>query len=95
MHLLTLLFLACQRPSDSIKTPSESSASTDSNDSNSTHDSDGIDILPSGLHGEAPAENLPLPEFSATAMNGQPRSQPDLLGHPTVIWFYPAANTSG
>lgn len=51
--------------------------------------------LPDGLHGSAPAENLPAPEFVAVNRDGTARGQPDLIGHPTVVWFYPAAMTSG
>ncbi|MEZ4322741.1 MAG: peroxiredoxin [Myxococcota bacterium] len=48
------------------------------------------------LHGTRPAEQRPLiPGFRATAHDGSPRDQADLIGHPTVLWFFPAANTSG
>jgi hypothetical protein len=47
------------------------------------------------LNGARPDEFLALPEFEATAHNGEARGQEHLLGHPTVLWFYPLANTSG
>ena len=47
------------------------------------------------LNGALPDEPLGLPVFEATAQNGELRSQEHLLGHPSVIWFYPLANTSG
>jgi len=47
------------------------------------------------LHGTAPAAPVPLPEFAAYAHDGSPRSRADLLGHPTVVWFFPAAGTPG
>jgi hypothetical protein len=47
------------------------------------------------LNGVRPAEFLAAPEFEATAQNGELRGQEHLLGHPTVMWFYPLANTSG
>ncbi|MCB9674164.1 MAG: peroxiredoxin [Alphaproteobacteria bacterium] len=48
------------------------------------------------LHGTRPPEARPLiPAFRATAHDGTPRDQADLLGKPTVMWFFPAANTSG
>lgn len=47
------------------------------------------------LHGDVPAVALAAPEFAATSDAGLPRTRDDLLGHPTVVWFYPAAATSG
>lgn len=52
--------------------------------------------LPTGLYGTAPATNLPVPEFyEVVANDGTPRSSADLIGHPTILWFYPAALTGG
>lgn len=36
-----------------------------------------------------------VPAFAATAQDGAPRDVADLMGHPTVLWFFPAANTGG
>ena len=36
-----------------------------------------------------------VPEFTATSHEGQERTREHLLGKPTVIWFYPAADTPG
>ncbi len=47
------------------------------------------------LVGDKPARALELPTFAAVAHNGQPRGPEHLKGHPTVIWFYPAAGTAG
>ena len=47
------------------------------------------------LHGTLPAEQLARPTFTATNMDGTTRSESDLLGQPTVMWFYPAAGTGG
>ncbi len=49
----------------------------------------------SALHGVAPAAPVPLPEFAAVSHDGSPRSRADLVGHPTVVWFFPAAGTPG
>lgn len=54
-----------------------------------------VEPLPDDLNGTAPAVNLTAPEFMATNRDGSTRSRPDLIGHPTVIWFYPAAMTGG
>lgn len=47
------------------------------------------------LHGTAPAAPIAAPEFAATGRDGTPRDRSALLGHPTVLWFYPAAGTGG
>ena len=47
------------------------------------------------LHGERPTAPIPTPEFRALEQHGQPRTKAALLGHPTVMWFYPAAATGG
>lgn len=47
------------------------------------------------LNGSPPDEPLAAPEFVATNRDGTGRSREDLLGHPTVMWFYPAASTAG
>jgi peroxiredoxin len=47
------------------------------------------------IHGTIPTETIPLPEFIAHNHDGAERTAADLVGHPTVIWFYPVANTAG
>jgi hypothetical protein len=47
------------------------------------------------LNGTEPAVALEAPTFVATNRDGGARSREDLLGHPTVMWFYPAAGTFG
>lgn len=48
------------------------------------------------LNGSRPEQNLAAPVFSSVVnRDGTPRAQADLIGHPTVLWFYPAANTGG
>ena len=51
--------------------------------------------LPDGLTGTTPDKPLPAPEFSALHYDGSPRSQEDLIGQPSVLWFFPLANTPG
>jgi hypothetical protein len=46
-------------------------------------------------NGSFPEARIPAPEFAALNRDGTTRGQPDLIGHPSVLWFYPAANTSG
>lgn len=48
------------------------------------------------LHGTLLEQPKPMIDaFTATAHDGSPRDVADLMGHPTVVWFFPAANTGG
>lgn len=47
------------------------------------------------LYGTAPAVAKAAPEFNATNRDGSARSREDLIGQPTIIWFFPAAGTYG
>jgi hypothetical protein len=47
------------------------------------------------LAGTVPPDCLPVPEFEAFAHTGEARGPDDLVGAPTVMWFYPAAGTPG
>jgi len=68
-------------------TDSDADADTDT-DTDSDTDTD-------ALHGTQPGEALEAPDFTAWNSDGEERSKPDLIGHPTVVWFYPAAATGG
>lgn len=60
--------------------------------------SDGADGAADGtadLNGTPPASPIALPSFAATNRDGSARSRDDLLGHPTVMWFYPLAASAG
>ena len=49
-----------------------------------------------GLVGEADeGDGRELPDFEAISHDGEPRGRDDLLGSPSVLWFYPAASTPG
>ncbi|MFH1468525.1 MAG: hypothetical protein ABIO70_29315 [Pseudomonadota bacterium] len=87
--LLPVLAIAC---TPAKKDPKDSAADT----------SPPVDTAPpfdtglyGELHGARPAVFLEAPEFEATAHNGELRGREHLLGHPTVLWFYPMASTSG
>ena len=58
-------------------------------------DAGGDEIDWEELNGSVPDQALEAPEFDARNRDGAPRSQQDLLGHPTLMWFYPKASTSG
>lgn len=47
------------------------------------------------LNGTIPPADVAAPDFTATNYTGDPRTRADLLGHRTVMWFYPAAFTGG
>ena len=49
----------------------------------------------SELNGTLITDGIPAPEFQVLNQDGLERTKTDLLGKPTVIWFYPAANTPG
>lgn len=54
--------------------------------------------LPPGLVGEPAPNNDPITEELLAAVvdeTGTPVNLDDVLGHWTVLWFYPMANTSG
>ncbi len=53
------------------------------------------DVDGSLLHGSYPPSELPVATFEALSHEGLSRTSADLLGHPTVIWFYPMAGTPG
>jgi hypothetical protein len=53
-------------------------------------------VWPEGLHGTRIVESRPLPAFTQVVDHtGRAVGPADLLGAPTVLWFYPAASTSG
>ncbi len=58
-------------------------------------DTDSVDTDVVVLNGTVPAESIDAPEFAAVNRDGSSRSRVDLIGHPTVVWFYPAAGTGG
>ncbi|HNC95858.1 MAG TPA: hypothetical protein PKY30_04080 [Myxococcota bacterium] len=90
---MLLFLLACQ-----TSDPKDSLAGTDSRQdsvADSREDSSGDSQPVAELHGKAPENPVDLPDFQVTSMDGTSRTRVDLLGHATVMWFYPAANTAG
>ncbi len=91
MAVLTILLALACTPGDTQETED----TQDTEDTEVVEDTDVNDVDWDGLYGEVPSEALPAPEFAATNRDGSARSKEDLLGHPTVVWFYPMAATSG
>lgn len=87
-------------PTDSTPTAVDTDPGTDTlltdTSTTDTTTTDSTTTDEDGLHGEVPAVALPLPSFSEViAMSGTAASPDDLVGQPTVLWFYPAAFTGG
>lgn len=72
----------------------DSGAGADGGGADGAADGDSGSTPPS-FHGTRPDEALPAPDFTATNRDGAARDREDLLGGPTVMWFYPAATTAG
>lgn len=53
------------------------------------------EIVQGDLNGVFPPENIPAPDFTALNSDGTERTKEDLMGHPTVIWFFPRSQTYG
>jgi len=47
------------------------------------------------LHGARPTSAMSVPTFMALNSDGAARTQADLIGQPTVLWFFPFAGTPG
>lgn len=75
------------------------SPSPDGDDDDSATPTDGDDDStpeppdPEDLNGVWLETPIPLPTFEATNRDGTARGPVDLVGQPSVLWFYPAAFT--
>ena len=100
MTLLLLAAVGCSEPDPGTTFPTipqpappNPVVDTEPVDSGGT---DPTEPLPDGLHGTVPAKPIPPPVFKAVLnRDNNPRHQADLIGHPTAVWFYPAATTGG
>jgi hypothetical protein len=50
---------------------------------------------PGDYNGTIPSVALDAPEFLATNYDDTDRTQDDLMGQPTVMWFFPFSGTAG
>ena len=91
MHRWTLAFLlACSGP-ETETDPTDTGGDGEGDDTAEQTETD----LPSGLNGTEPDAPVALPTFTALNYDGTERGPADLQGHPTVVWFYPFAQTYG
>ncbi|MFT4977320.1 MAG: hypothetical protein ACI8S6_003225 [Myxococcota bacterium] len=91
--LLFLLAVACDNKGDPDTVDSVEDTAAE------VGDDDVVDTqLPkddSALYGTYPDTPVDAPDFAATNYDGGARSREDLLGQPTVMWFFPAAGSFG
>lgn len=90
--MLHLIALACTSPEDEGPALTDDSVVA-ADDSSATDDSE--DTEPVSYNGTVPDEKLPLTTFAVVNRDGARRTDADLRGKPTALWFYPAANTPG
>ena len=76
---------------DSNETSTETGSETEAE----TETTEPLDLASLDLYGTVPPSALEAPTFSATNRNGEPRNRDDLIGQPTVVWFFPMASTPG
>ena len=93
MHLISML-LACSGDPEDSSTPDATDDSGTVTADDSGTDTDTVEI-PDETYGQLPDVSLPAPEFVATNYDGGTRGISDLTDGPTVVWFFPAANTYG
>ena len=86
--------MACQSSKDGDQGDDVGDDTADDTHQDDTVDAD-TDLDPDALNRTVPDVATPAPEFVATNRDGAGRAREDLLGHPTVMWFYPAAATGG
>lgn len=97
--LLTLLMTACggaKSTGDGAHTGGETGGETGgAQETGQTDTDDSAETGVASLNGSPPEEAIPLPDFHATNRDNTGRGPEDLKDRPTVMWFYPAASTSG
>ena len=89
MVYISLLF-ACSS-SESVKnTDSSNPLPLDSGTDTNTEIDDNQEYF-----GTVPSSQLVVPDFSARNYDEELRDKNNLIGQPTVLWFFPAAGTYG
>jgi hypothetical protein len=87
-----ILFISCAT-SEKDDTQDESIVEDSAYDT--ADDETPTEVDPSTLNGVAPNQELAVADFNALNSDGSVRDASNLTGNPTVIWFFPAADTPG
>ncbi|MEE2751921.1 MAG: hypothetical protein VX519_10860 [Myxococcota bacterium] len=100
MYTLATIFLltACspQDGSSSDKSGSDTNSVVDTSDTATAQGSDTAnDVNPDDLYGVVPNNSISAPQFTVVNHDGSTRTREDLMGHRTVMWFFPFARTPG
>jgi hypothetical protein len=97
-HRAAFLLFALGCASSADPTPPSDTTPEDSTpvavETASPADSD-TPLDPSQLFGTLPDSPIALPDFQAVNEHGELRDRSALLGHPTVMWFFPLSGTPG
>ena len=102
-YVLLLLLSACSRGVTGVTDTAGDTVASDTPATDTpTTDTPGIDTpggIDSGLYaqlnGTRPNSALPAPDFVAINSDETLRDKEALLGHPTVMWFFPFSGTPG
>jgi hypothetical protein len=102
-YVLLTAFAALTACTSSTSSPTDSGGDSVAADSAAvdtpvadTPDGGGFDSgLYAQLHGTRPNAALPAPDFVAINSDETLRDKEALLGHPTVMWFFPFSGTPG
>ncbi len=85
-------FTGCAEPTSKDSGPAADTASDTAADTatDTATDTAALDLI-----GTPPDAALDAPEFDAQNRDGGARARADLVGQPTVMWFFPSADTPG
>ena len=87
-----ILFLSC---ATSEKNDTQDETFTEDSADDSTENEPETVVDPNTLNGIAPEQALEVVDFTALNSDGNTRDASHLRGNPTVLWFFPAADTPG
>ncbi len=95
--MLLLLAVACTSPEAAprlVDPVADSGTYADSGDSGTPPDTAGDSGIDDGLRGARLDPPLSPPSFAVLDTAGVTRTEADLVGHPTVLWFFREAEGS-
>ena len=88
-----VFFTGCAEPG--LKDDPQDSGPAGDDTASDTAADTAVDTAPVNLIGTPPEAAIDAPEFAAQNRDGAARGRADLLGQPTVMWFFPSADTPG